>query len=185
MPLSALWSLLSNDMAIDLGTANSLAYINGKGIVLNEPSVVAVEKMTGVVIAVGAEAKAMLVRTDTAIERRVKDLLARAGRYLDGGLLPEAEEVLDEARALDPAARGLGKLTTRLAKAEEELSAKASRQRVAESTASSKAAEAIAAARPTTSPIIPPVAITRTVPSASWVTLMSRPAMNRLGTLRE
>ncbi len=75
MPLSALWGLLSNDMAIDLGTANSLAYIKGRGIVLNEPSVVAVEKANGTVIAVGAEAKAMLGRAPDEIEviRPLKD----------------------------------------------------------------------------------------------------------------
>ena len=56
----------SNDMAIDLGTANTLVYVKGKGIVLNEPSVVAVHKDSkGVkkVLAVGAEAKKMLGRT--------------------------------------------------------------------------------------------------------------------------
>jgi rod shape-determining protein MreB len=75
MPLSALWGLLSNDMAIDLGTAYSLAYIKGMGIVLNEPSVVALEKATGDVIAVGAEAKAMLGRAPDNIEviRPLKD----------------------------------------------------------------------------------------------------------------
>jgi rod shape-determining protein MreB len=75
MPLSALWGLLSNDMAIDLGTANSLAYIKGRGIVLNEPSVVAVERSTGTVIAVGAEAKAMLGRApeEIVVIRPLKD----------------------------------------------------------------------------------------------------------------
>jgi rod shape-determining protein MreB and related proteins len=53
----------SNDLAIDLGTANTLVYVKGKGIVINEPSVVAIEKKTGKVLAVGAEAKKMLGRT--------------------------------------------------------------------------------------------------------------------------
>ncbi|MEK6684467.1 MAG: rod shape-determining protein [Nitrospirota bacterium] len=53
----------SNDLAIDLGTANTLVYLKGKGIVINEPSVVAIEKKTGKVLAVGAEAKRMLGRT--------------------------------------------------------------------------------------------------------------------------
>ncbi len=53
----------SNDLAIDLGTANTLVYLKGKGIVINEPSVVAIEKKTGKVLAVGAEAKKMLGRT--------------------------------------------------------------------------------------------------------------------------
>ena len=54
---------LSNDVGIDLGTANTLVYVRGKGIVLNEPSVVAVNEKTGQVVAVGAEAKNMLGRT--------------------------------------------------------------------------------------------------------------------------
>lgn len=53
----------SNDLAIDLGTANTLVYLKGKGIVINEPSVVAIEKKSGKVLAVGAEAKRMLGRT--------------------------------------------------------------------------------------------------------------------------
>jgi rod shape-determining protein MreB len=54
---------LKNDVGIDLGTANVLVYIKGKGIVLNEPSVVAVNEDTGAIIAVGAKAKEMLART--------------------------------------------------------------------------------------------------------------------------
>jgi rod shape-determining protein MreB len=53
----------SNDLAIDLGTANTLVYVKGKGIVINEPSVVAIEKKSGQVLAVGAEAKKMIGRT--------------------------------------------------------------------------------------------------------------------------
>jgi rod shape-determining protein MreB len=68
MGISGLWSLLSNDMAIDLGTANTLVYIKGKGIVLNEPSVVAIERGTDEVIAVGKEAKAMLGRAPDNIQ---------------------------------------------------------------------------------------------------------------------
>jgi len=75
MSLSRFWSLLTNDMAIDLGTANTLVYIKGKGIVLNEPSVVAVERGSDEVIAVGAEAKAMLGRAPENIQviRPLKD----------------------------------------------------------------------------------------------------------------
>lgn len=54
---------LSSDIGIDLGTANTLVYVPGKGVVLNEPSVVAVNTKTGQVVAVGAEAKRMLGRT--------------------------------------------------------------------------------------------------------------------------
>lgn len=54
---------LSRDIGIDLGTANTLVYIKGKGIVLNEPSVVALHRETGNVLAVGNEAKQMIGRT--------------------------------------------------------------------------------------------------------------------------
>ncbi len=56
-------SFLGRDMAIDLGTANTLVYVRGKGIVLNEPSVVAIDRDTNKVLAVGSEAKQMLGRT--------------------------------------------------------------------------------------------------------------------------
>lgn len=56
-------TFLTNDIGIDLGTANTLVYIKGRGIVLNEPSVVAVNNKTGQVVAVGAKAKEMLGRT--------------------------------------------------------------------------------------------------------------------------
>ena len=57
------FSLFSSDIGIDLGTANTLVYVRGRGIVVNEPSVVAVNQKTGRVVAVGAEAKQMLGRT--------------------------------------------------------------------------------------------------------------------------
>jgi len=63
-----LFSLLSNDIGIDLGTANTLVYLKGHGIVINEPSVVAVNQKTGRVVAVGAEAKEMLGRTPAHIK---------------------------------------------------------------------------------------------------------------------
>ncbi len=61
--LDRLANYFSNDIAIDLGTANTLVYVKGNGIVLNEPSVVAVDQKTKKVFAVGAEAKAMLGKT--------------------------------------------------------------------------------------------------------------------------
>jgi rod shape-determining protein MreB len=63
MSLRSLISLFSSDLAIDLGTANTLVYAKGKGIVVNEPSIVAINKNTGEVEAVGKEAKEMLGRT--------------------------------------------------------------------------------------------------------------------------
>ena len=54
---------LSDDIGIDLGTANTLVYVRGRGIVLNEPSIVALNQKTGQVVAVGTDAKRMLGRT--------------------------------------------------------------------------------------------------------------------------
>ena len=63
MNLRSLFSLFSSDLAIDLGTANTLVFAKSKGIVVNEPSIVAINKNTGEVEAVGREAKDMLGRT--------------------------------------------------------------------------------------------------------------------------
>jgi len=64
-----------NDIGVDLGTANTLVYVKGEGIVLNEPSVVAIDKRSGRIMAIGLEAKRMLGRTPEAIEavRPLKD----------------------------------------------------------------------------------------------------------------
>jgi rod shape-determining protein MreB and related proteins len=64
-----------NDIAVDLGTANTLVYVKGEGIVLNEPSVVAMEKATGRIQGVGLQAKRMLGRTPEGVEavRPLKD----------------------------------------------------------------------------------------------------------------
>src|SRR6266850_280841 len=75
MLISLLAGLFSNDLAIDLGTANTLVYVRGEGIVMNEPSIVAIHQADHSVLAVGHEAKAMLGRTPgniTAI-RPLKD----------------------------------------------------------------------------------------------------------------
>src|SRR5260370_8659123 len=68
--LGRMLGLLSADMAIDLGTANTLVYVKGRGIVLNEPSVVAIASVKGKkqVLAVGEEAKLMLGRTPSTIQ---------------------------------------------------------------------------------------------------------------------
>ncbi len=63
MNLRSLFSLFSSDLAIDLGTANTLVYAKGKGIVVNEPSIVAINKTNAEVEAVGREAKDMVGRT--------------------------------------------------------------------------------------------------------------------------
>jgi len=63
MKLRSVLSLFSRDLAIDLGTANTLVFARGKGIVANEPSIVAINKSTNDVEAVGKEAKEMVGRT--------------------------------------------------------------------------------------------------------------------------
>jgi rod shape-determining protein MreB len=67
MVFNAIWGMFSNDLSIDLGTANTLVYQKGKGVVMDEPSVVAVHKDTNRVLAVGKEAKNMLGRTPGSI----------------------------------------------------------------------------------------------------------------------
>src|SRR6266704_1756897 len=61
--MSNAMAFLGRDMAVDLGTANTLVYVRGRGIVLNEPSVVALNTNTGQIVAVGLEAKRMIGRT--------------------------------------------------------------------------------------------------------------------------
>src|SRR6266480_1319658 len=79
-----LWGSLGGgrDMAVDLGTANTLVFIRGRGIVLFEPSVVAISEETGRVHAVGAEAKRMIGRTPASI---------RATRPLRHGVIADFE----------------------------------------------------------------------------------------------
>ncbi len=66
-PIDALLGLFSLDIGIDLGTANTLVFVRGKGIVINEPSWVAIEKESRRVLAIGAEAKEMVGRTPANI----------------------------------------------------------------------------------------------------------------------
>src|ERR687890_537814 len=79
------------DMAVDLGTANTLVYVRGRGIVLSEPSVVAIDSRTGEVHAVGIEAKRMLGRTPGTISaiRRIRPIKNGIIAVLDG-----TEEIL-------------------------------------------------------------------------------------------
>ena len=65
---SMITQVMGRDMAVDLGTANTLVYVRGRGIVLNEPSVVAINTKTGQPLAVGAEAKRMIGRTPAHIQ---------------------------------------------------------------------------------------------------------------------
>ena len=70
-----LFSLKGKDIGIDLGTANTLVMLKGKGVVLNEPSVVAIDRQTNEILATGYEAKEMLGRTPDTIKavRPIKD----------------------------------------------------------------------------------------------------------------
>ena len=75
MSIRSIFSLFSNDLAIDLGTANTCVYARGKGVVLNEPSIVAINTVSGQVEAVGSEAKEMIGRTpgDIIVIKPMKD----------------------------------------------------------------------------------------------------------------
>ena len=75
MMFDRLWGFFSNDLGIDLGTATTLVYAKGKGIVLYEPSVIAIHKSSKTILAVGNEAKEMLGRTPASIvaTRPLKD----------------------------------------------------------------------------------------------------------------
>ena len=61
--MGSMLAFLGRDMAVDLGTANTLVYVRGRGIALNEPSVVALNTDTGKIVAVGVQAKRMIGRT--------------------------------------------------------------------------------------------------------------------------
>ena len=65
--LNKLFGQFSHDIGIDLGTANTLVYVRGRGIVINEPSVVAINQKTGQIVAIGEEAKRMVGRTPAHI----------------------------------------------------------------------------------------------------------------------
>ena len=80
---------LGRDMAVDLGTANTLVYVRGRGVVLDEPSVVAKNVNTGAILAVGAEAKRMIGRTPTHIQ---------AVRPLRDGVISEFEDTAQMLR---------------------------------------------------------------------------------------
>jgi len=84
--LSSFLPWVSGDLAIDLGTANTLIYVKGRGIMINEPSIVARSKQTGAVIAVGNEAKEMVGKTHQDLEtiRPLKDGVIANFEMTDG-----------------------------------------------------------------------------------------------------
>ena len=75
-------NIIGRDMAVDLGTANTLVYVRGRGVMVDEPSVVAMNDRTGEVLAVGHDAKRMLGRTPESI---------RAIRPLRDGVIADFE----------------------------------------------------------------------------------------------
>ena len=74
----------ANAIAVDLGTANTLIYVKGEGIVLNEPSVVAIDRATGKIKGVGLEAKRMLGRTPLTRRSRQNRESRNHGESADG-----------------------------------------------------------------------------------------------------
>ena len=65
--LEGIFNKISKDIGIDLGTANTLVYVRGRGIVINEPSIIALNKKTGQIVAIGKEARKMVGKTPSHI----------------------------------------------------------------------------------------------------------------------
>ena len=82
-------NIVTGDIAIDLGTANTLIWIKGQGIILNEPSIVARNVVSGEIMAVGNEAKEMVGRTHSGIEtvRPLKDGVVTDYKMTDAMIL--------------------------------------------------------------------------------------------------
>src|SRR3989475_1803700 len=109
MILDSILGIFSNDLAIDLGTANTLIYVKGEGIVCNEPSVVAVQKEADSrggrkVLAVGAEAKKMLGRTPGNIQaiRPLKDGVIADFEVTEAMLRKFIEKIHNRKRLVRP-----------------------------------------------------------------------------------
>lgn len=102
MPARRLFDYFSNDIAIDLGTANTVVYVRGKGIMLNEPSVVAVRSSTNEVLAAGTKAKEMLGRTPESIVacRPMRDGVIANFELTESMLRHFIREVHDNRRTL-------------------------------------------------------------------------------------
>lgn len=100
----AIPGLFSHDMGIDLGTANTLVYVKGQGIVLSEPSVVAINKNLNTVLAVGNEAKNMIGRTPSQIVaiRPMKDGVIADFEYTEAMLRYFMEKVHNRRRLITP-----------------------------------------------------------------------------------
>ena len=112
MVIDYLGGLFSSDLGMDLGTANSLIYVKDKGIVLREPSVVAVDRETGEVKAVGSKAKQMLGRTPAniiAIRYFIRKVHSRSSLLRPRIVIGIPSDITGvERRAVDDAARQAG-----------------------------------------------------------------------------
>src|SRR3989304_3520034 len=98
--LGKIYKLFSNNMGIDLGTVNTLVYLGGHGIIINEPSVVAVNQKTDQIVAIGSDAKQMLGRTPAHI---------KAIRPLIDGVISDFEVTEEMLRYLINKAEGMNK----------------------------------------------------------------------------
>ena len=111
-PFNALFGLFSLDLGIDLGTANTLVNVRGKGIVLNEPSWVAIDKRTKRPLAIGAEAREMVGRTPGNIVAIRPAARRRDQRFRDhrgDAAILHSEGAQPDVSAVDAAsARGSG-----------------------------------------------------------------------------
>src|SRR6266487_1516795 len=103
----SIFDRLFNDVGVDLGTANSLIYLKHKGIVVNEPSVAAVNMKTNQILAVGEEAKRMMGRTPSHISvirplvngvisdfEMSRELLRQLFRRVGGGSMPSVRRAI-------------------------------------------------------------------------------------------
>src|SRR4029450_9053943 len=104
MSFPLLSTLRSSDLAIDLGTANTLVYAKGRGVVLSEPSIVAINKVTNQVEAVGKEAKEMLGRTPGNIVaiRPMRDGVIANFEVTEKMLQPFIRKSAHGARSISP-----------------------------------------------------------------------------------
>ena len=83
MNLRSIFSFFSNELAIDLGTANTLVFAKGKGIIVAEPSIVVINDVTAKVEAVGKEAKEMGKKALDSIEKAGKETMDAAEKAID------------------------------------------------------------------------------------------------------
>src|SRR5438445_10222414 len=103
-PFNSVMGMFSRDIGIDLGTANTLVLVRGKGVVINEPSVVAVNRKTKRLLAIGSEAKRMVGRTpaDIVAIRPLKDGVISDFDFTEKMLKYFIERVHDQVTSVIP-----------------------------------------------------------------------------------